>query len=307
MTAHQHTNSQSAAKGSPFQPMLVILFCLLFTLAIALAGGQGGANVVIAGVTVPALMICVALSFAINWIVFLPSWLAQTEHFFDLTGSLCFISLSLLALTLSEAPDLRATLLTALVCLWAMRLGSFLFWRVRKDGSDGRFDAIKPVFSRFLVTWTIQAVWVFVTSAAALTAITSTQRVEMDTIAWVGVALWLIGFVMEVTADLQKRRFRSNPANHGRFITSGLWAWSRHPNYFGEIVLWLGIALVAAPVLQGWQLFSLISPVFVILLLTRVSGIPLLEARAQKRWGDDPEWHAYRQRTSRLIPRPPAA
>ncbi len=307
MTSTLNPDRQPARKTSLVQRLLVILFCVLFTLAIALAGSQGGATVMIAGNTVPILMLCAALSFAINWVIFFPSWLAQTEHYFDLTGSVCFISLSLLALMLSPAADLRATILAMLVCLWALRLGSFLFLRVRQDGSDGRFDAIKPVFSRFLVTWTVQAVWVFVTSAAALTAITSAERVAMDLLSWLGVVLWLTGFGIEVTADRQKRRFRSDPANSGRFIQSGLWAWSRHPNYFGEIVLWLGVALVAAPALQGWQLLALISPVFVILLLTRVSGIPLLEARARQRWGHDPEWQAYQQRTSRLIPRPPAS
>jgi steroid 5-alpha reductase family enzyme len=114
-----------------------------------------------------------------------------------------------------------------------------------------------------------------------------------------------VGFLFEAVADDQKRRFRANPANEGRFIASGLWAWSRHPNYFGEITLWFGIALVALPALSGWQYATLISPVFVYLLLTRISGIPLLEARAKKRWGDEPAFQAYRARTPVLFPRPP--
>jgi protein-S-isoprenylcysteine O-methyltransferase Ste14 len=113
------------------------------------------------------------------------------------------------------------------------------------------------------------------------------------------------GFLLEIVADRQKRRFKADPANAGKFISSGLWAWSRHPNYFGEILLWLGVAMVAAPVLSGWQLVSLISPVFVVLLLTRVSGIPLLEARSDKRWGSEPEYQSYKLNTPVLIPRPP--
>jgi steroid 5-alpha reductase family enzyme len=134
---------------------------------------------------------------------------------------------------------------------------------------------------------------------------TSTERPPFGVLGWLGFALWLVGFLFEAVADDQKRRFRANPANEGRFITSGLWAWSRHPNYFGEITLWFGIALIALPALSGWQHATLISPVFVYLLLTRISGIPLLEARAKKRWGDEPAFREYKARTPVLFPRPP--
>ena len=127
----------------------------------------------------------------------------------------------------------------------------------------------------------------------------------MDLFAAVGLAVWAIGFGIEVVADRQKREFRRQPGNRGRFITTGLWAWSRHPNYFGEITLWTGVALLAAPVLSGWQYLTLVSPLFVYLLLTRVSGIPLLEARAEERWGSDPAYRAYRDRTPPLFLRPP--
>jgi steroid 5-alpha reductase family enzyme len=105
-------------------------------------------------------------------------------------------------------------------------------------------------------------------------------------------------------ADRQKSAFRSDPANAGRFISSGLWAWSRHPNYFGEIVLWVGVALIALPVLSGWQHVTLVSPLFVYLLLTRISGIPPLERRAEEKWGDDPAYRAYVERTPVLWLRP---
>ena len=101
----------------------------------------------------------------------------------------------------------------------------------------------------------------------------------------------------------QKRRFRADPANKGQFIHTGLWARSRHPNYFGEIVLWIGIAIITLPVLRGWHWVTLISPVFVTLLLTRVSGIPLLEKRADERWGGQEDYETYKVRTPVLIPR----
>jgi len=141
--------------------------------------------------------------------------------------------------------------------------------------------------------------------AAALAAVTSTHRQPLGWWAAGGTAIWALGLAVEAIADLQKSRFRALPANRGRFIATGLWAWSRHPNYFGEIVLWIGVALVALPVLRGWQLVTLISPLFVAVLLTRISGVPILERRADETWGGQDEYEAYKRRTPVLIPRPP--
>ena len=167
-------------------------------------------------------------------------------------------------------------------------------------------DAIKPSFMRFLNAWTLQGLWVTLTLAAALAAITSTVRKDLGVVALLGSLIWAAGFTIEAAADLQKSRFRADAANRGQFIHKGLWAWSRHPNYFGEIVLWIGVAVIALPVLQGWQYVTLISPLFVFLLLTRVSGVPPLEKRADEKWGGQEDYEAYKKRTPVLIPRPPA-
>ena len=167
------------------------------------------------------------------------------------------------------------------------------------------FDRIKTDPLRFFMTWTLQGLWVLLTMACALAIITGSERRSLGWVAIIGIVVWVVGFAIEVVADQQKSIFKTTPANEGRFITSGLWAWSRHPNYFGEITLWTGIAIMALPVLSGWRWVTLISPVFVVLLLTRVSGIPMLEARAEKLWGDDEEFQTYTQSTPVLIPRPP--
>lgn len=289
-------------KNNTIKHLLIILTVLLIAALVAVAGGQG--SITVAGW--PLFALCAVLAFVIQWLAFIPAWKAQTEKFYDLTGSLTFISLTLVALLLSPEPDARSLLLVLLVLVWAIRLGSFLFLRIRKEGSDGRFDEIKPVFTRFLLTWTLQGLWVFLTLSAALVVITASVRVPLEFFAFAGLLVWLTGFSLEVIADAQKRRFRNDPANAGRFINTGLWAWSRHPNYFGEILLWLGVTLIAVPVLSGWQWVIIISPVFVTLLLTRVSGIPMLEARAAKRWGNDPEYQLYLATTSRLVPLPPS-
>ena len=273
---------------------------ILIGLGIAWAGSQGGASV--AGI--PIFALSVGLAFAIQWLAFIPAYLLQNESFFDLTGSITYISVTAIAVLLSPLADGRSILLLALVVIWAARLGTFLFRRIRKAGKDARFDDIKPSFTRFLMTWTVQGLWVTFTLAAALAAITTTTRKELGLVAVIGLLVWVFGFAIEVAADSQKSRFRADPKNKGKFIDSGLWAWSRHPNYFGEIMLWVGVSIIAWPILRGWQWATLISPVFVALLITRISGVPMLEKRADEKWGGQEDYEAYKERTPVLIPWP---
>ena len=279
----------------------VLIVVVLIAGGLAWAGSQGG---LMAG-RAPAFALIVAVAFVIQWVAFVPAFLKQTEHFFDLTGSLTFMVSILLALILSGRVDARSLLLAALVIIWAARLGSFLFTRVRRNGADDRFDEIKPDVMRFFNIWTIQGLWVSLTLAAALAAVTSTRTVGLDVFAVVGLIVWIVGFAIEAVADQQKTAFRADPANKGSFITSGLWSWSRHPNYFGEILLWVGVAIIAFPVLTGWQYVTLISPLFVFALITRVSGVPQLEKKAETKWGGQPDYEAYKTRTSTLVPFPP--
>jgi len=268
---------------------------------VALAGSSGAKSA--AGIGIHWWV--AAAAFGVNWLAFVPSYLRRTEHYYDLVGSLTYLSTTLLALVLARPVDGRAWLLFALIVVWAGRLGFFLFRRVKSAGKDGRFDVIKQSWSRFLFAWTTQGLWVIFTAAAAHAAIASSNPKPIGAWAIGGLAIWLLGFGIEAVADAQKNAFRADPANQGRFITTGLWAWSRHPNYFGEITLWVGIALIAFPVLSSWQYMTLLSPVFVFLLLTRVSGIPMLERRADKRWGGQPDYEDYKATTPVLMLRPP--
>lgn len=272
---------------------------ILIGFIVAFAGSQGGTE--FGGIPIFALM--VGFAFLLQWVVFIPAYIFQTEKYFDLTGSITYISVITLALFLSSNMDARAILLFSLVVIWAFRLGTFLFNRIQKSGKDDRFDKIKPFFIRFLNVWTIQGLWVTFTIAAALVAITTTIRKELDLFAIMGFLIWAIGFTIEVVADFQKSRFNGNLQNKGKFIKTGLWSRSRHPNYFGEIMLWVGVSVIALPILQGWQWVALISPIFVTLLLTRVSGVPLLESKADKKWGGQEDYEAYKKRTPVLIPR----
>ncbi|KQQ67245.1 DUF1295 domain-containing protein [Microbacterium sp. Leaf320] len=281
--------------------LIAIIVALVIGALVALAGSQGGAT--LGGV--PLFALAVAAAYAIQILAFIPAMILRTERFFDLTGSLTFLAISVALVLLTPKPDARSWILAAMVILWAARLGSFLAMRVHKAGSDGRFDEIKGSPVRFLQVWVIQGAWVSITAAAAWIAI-STDAGARAPIGWltvVGIIVWALGLVIEIVADAQKSAFRADPANKDEFIRTGLWSRSRHPNYFGEIVLWVGVFLTAAPVLAGWQWVAILSPLFVILLLTRVSGIPLLEARAEKKWGDRADYIEYRENTPSLIPR----
>ena len=270
---------------------------------LAWAGSQHGAQ----AFGLPVFLLCGVFSYVVNWLVFAHAWATHSERFFDLTGSIVYVVMVCSALVLSGASDIRALALAGCIVVWAARLGPFLFLRIKQAGDDRRFRKLKYSFPMFLMTWTLQGTWVFITASCALAAITAGVTLPIGIQFFLGFAMWIVGFVIEIVADGQKSRFRAEPANQGSFITSGLWAWSRHPNYFGEIVLWTGIAVMAAPVLVGAQHVTLIAPLFVVLLLTRISGIPLLERRAKQRWGDDERFQAYMRNTPAVMLWPPSS
>lgn len=280
--------------------LAAVVASVLVAAAVAWAAGRG--SVEAAGVPVP--VIGAAVAFAVNWAAFVPAYAARTERYYDLVGSLTYLGLIACGVGLAD-PDPRGWLLAGLVGVWTLRLGSFLFLRIHRAGSDRRFDEVKQEFGSFLTAWTLQALWAFLTCCCALAAITAVDGRPLGAWAAVGGALWVLGFGIEVAADRQKSAFRRDPANVDRFISSGLWAWSRHPNYCGEVVLWTGVALIALPGLTGWQYVTLVSPLFVYLLLARGSGIPPLERRAEAKWGSDPAYRAYVDRTPVLWLRSP--
>ncbi len=282
--------------------LIAIIVAIIITLSVAIAAGQNAA-ITDDGISIFVIAACIALG--VNWLAFIPANIMQTERFYDLTGAATYLSVIIAASILSGPLDLRAMIVAILVIVWALRLGSFLFMRIHKAGGDNRFDEIKVKPMRFLTAWTLQGTWVLLTSASALAIITTTQRQEMDIFAMVGLVIWVIGFAIEVIADRQKSAFKAKAENQGRFINVGLWSYSQHPNYFGEIMLWTGITIMSLPLLLGLQWVTLISPIFVIFLLTKVSGIPTLAASAKKRWGDDKDYQAYRAKTNLLIPMPP--
>ncbi len=272
---------------------------VLIALGLAWAGSQNGET----AFGLPLFTWAVAAAFVIQWLAFIPAFIFQTEKFYDLIGSLSYISITILLVVFSPGVSAREVLVMVLILIWAGRLGTFLVRRIHKAGKDGRFDELKPHFFRFLNAWTLQGLWISFTSSAAWIVITSRSSREFDYFAGIGLLIWLIGFSLEAIADWQKSRFIADPANKGNFIDVGLWSRSRHPNYFGEITIWTGMAVIALPIFTGWQWIGLISPVFVAILLTRISGVPILEKRADEKWGGQADYQKYKKKTPVLIPK----
>ena len=241
----------------------------------------------------------ILLIFSIQWICFIPAFIFQTEKFFDLMGSVTYLTAIFTVLYITDTRNISDYIIVACIALWAIRLGSFLFMRIRKAGEDRRFRDIKPNFTRFFMTWTLQGMWVSMCLLCVLTAISS--GIITNSIFYFGVVIFTLGFIIEVIADYQKTVFRKNIGNKDKFISTGLWAYSRHPNYFGEILLWFGIAIMSFSSLNGLQYLTLISPIFVYILLVYISGIRILENNGYKKWGHLESYKEYLQNTPRLF------
>ena len=243
----------------------------------------------------------ILLIFCIQWVSFIPAFIFQTEKFYDLTGSITYLTAVFYTLYVTGSNNLSDLIIVACVAVWAIRLGSFLFMRIHKAGEDRRFRTIKPNFTRFLMTWTLQGMWVSMCLLCVLTALSSYSGVIMNSIFFIGLIVFILGLSIEIIADYQKTVFRRNIENKDKFITTGLWSLSRHPNYFGEILLWTGVAVMSISSLQGLQFITLISPIFVYILLVYISGIRILEDQARKKWGHLDSFKEYLKNTPRLF------
>ena len=279
-----------------------IALCILLAYLVAIAASVDG--IFFSGI--PIILLCAIVSFVTHWMIAVPSLITSSEKYFDFTGmvaTLLVVLTAMFALLSSGAEaSIRSVFVASFVSVWTLRLGIFLYKRIVKAGEDSRFRDIKKSIPKFLMTWTLSALWVFLTTVNAITLIALNPLEPIGIFFIMGALLWLLGFGFEVIADRQKKYFSEQPKNEGRFITQGLWSVSRHPNYFGEIILWAGIAIISLPFLSGWQYVTLVSPVFVFLLLTRISGLPFLEDKAEKKWGEDKDYIEYKKRTPILVP-----
>ncbi|MDC3113383.1 DUF1295 domain-containing protein [Gammaproteobacteria bacterium] len=249
----------------------------------------------------------VILAFLIQWVAFIPAYLFQTEKFYDLTGSLTYLTVIWFVYLSSNQVgevNFQNLIVTVLISIWAIRLGSFLFSRIHKDGEDKRFRSIKTSPSQFFMTWTLQGMWVSICSMCAITGISSSEGLVLNPLFHLGFILFLIGFSIEVIADHQKTVFRAIKENKDKFISTGLWSKSQHPNYFGEILLWSSIAIMSFSSLSGTQYLTMISPIFTYVLLVYISGVRMLDDMGNKKWGHLEEYKQYKQNTPVLFIKP---
>ena len=277
--------------------LIITAVTLLFVVLIAYLSGLEGNYIF----TIPLLVFLVCVIILIQWLMFLPSYLKSTEHYFDITGSITFITVSVLAFILSDNKNIRSILLTLLIIVWATRLGVFLLKRVKAAGSDGRFDDLKD-FSTFFMVWNLQALWITFTLLSSLIIFTSNHSGNLEIYDYIGIITWISGLFIEVVADKQKSDFKNDISNKNKFISTGLWKYSRHPNYLGEIILWTGITIIAIPLFSGWSWLGLISPAFVFIMLKFISGVRILESRADMKWGKDKEYLKYKNSTPEIFP-----
>ena len=246
----------------------------------------------------------VMLAFLIQWVAYIPAYIFQTEKFYDLTGSLSYLTVIWFVFFSSNnlsGLNIQNLIVVTLISIWAIRLGTFLFGRIHKDGEDKRFRTIKTSASQFFMTWTLQGMWVSICTMCAITAISSSQGIIANALFYLGLVFFIVGFAIEVVSDQQKSAFRAVPENKEKFITSGLWSKSQHPNYFGEILLWSAIALLSISSLNGTQYLTLISPIFTYVLLVYISGVRMLDDMGNKKWGHLEEYKEYKRNTPTLF------
>lgn len=247
------------------------------------------------------LLIAFIIIFALNMTAYLWAFRKQTDHLTDLTYNLSFF---LLAIILwfkgGDFGDLKNVLL-AMVLLWSFRLGIYLFTRIKRIGSDERFDAFRESRKGFFKFWLLQSVSIWILSLPFI-IVFSKGQIESGIVHMIGGGIWFLGWILESIADQQKAIFKKKEENKGKFIKIGLYKFLQYPNYTGEILCWIGIFIFCAPYLNGVEWLAIVSPLWIICLLVFISGIPLLEKSSQEKYGHLPEFSGYKSKTKKLIP-----
>lgn len=252
------------------------------------------------------ILITLLFSLVFNILMFIPAFIWKTDKLTDLSYSITFIAISVWLLATNQ-PSLIATILILMICVWAIRLGAFLFIRIRKQTKDSRFDGMREDFLKFLKFWVLQGVSVWIIMMPIILFFqnpnTTPNKTSIFFVA-VGFVIWLIGLLIESFADFQKYIFKQNPENKEKWISTGLWKKTRHPNYLGEITLWIGVYIFAFPFLTDAQsTIALISPFFIFVLLKYISGVPLLEKSADSKWGQNPDYTTYKAKSGIILPK----
>ena len=273
----------------------IIFLCCIYLLSFL------GTSIESTIISVNSFSFLLLVSLIIQIIFFIPSFIMKTERIYDLIGSSTYIVVTIIAYLSVENKTITDTVLFLFIIIWGLRLGLYLFKRIQRDSHDIRFAKAKKNFFWFFQYWMGQALWVSITSCAAIIAILKPENNTLNIYGIIGVSIWIVGFSLEVVADYQKNSFKKIQNTNSNFISTGLWSRSRHPNYFGEITLWVGIYLISFSSLTEIEYLTIISPIFVYLLLTRMSGINMLEKIADERYSHLSEYQEYKKNTPVLF------
>ena len=237
----------------------------------------------------------------INLIGLIWAYTRQSDKLTDLIYGMSFFIMTMFSFLNKGDYSFPKILLTVMISLWSLRLAIYLFLRINKIKKDARFDVMRKQFKRLARFWFLQTVTILIIALPVIIFLAK-DGVSLGVISWIGASIFFIGFCIEAIADNQKFRFKNNLATKDTFISSGLWKYSRHPNYFGEILCWIGVFLYGMPFLAGWEWLAILSPLWIIFLLVKVSGIPLLEKSADKKYGGDESYERYKKETPVLVP-----
>lgn len=246
------------------------------------------------------------ISMLIQAVFFFIAFSFQTDKVTDFSYGLSFIALLFYLLSQRSFSDLFVIVLSAMVLIWAIRLISYLFTRILKIGKDDRFDEMRSKPLKFASFWILQGISVWVIMLPVIFFMTSYSEIGSRNITFmiIGLIVWLLGISIETISDMQKFKFKNDPANKGRWVNIGLWKCSRHPNYFGEILCWWGVFVYVIPFLEGFGYLTIVGPIYITLLLLFVSGVPLIEKKYDERYKDNKEYQKYKRETNLLIPWP---
>jgi steroid 5-alpha reductase family enzyme len=238
-------------------------------------------------------------------LIFILAIIRKDNSIVDSAWGMGFVLVALVSLDYTNGPVLRSLVVTALVGIWGGRLAWHIWRRNRGHGEDFRYARWRREWGRWFLLrsyfqiYMLQGILLF-TIAYPILLINRSRTPGFTLLDGAGILIWTAGFLFEAIGDRQLARFKQDPAHRGRIMTEGLWSWTRHPNYFGESVMWWGIFIVALNVPGGWT--AICSPLVITLLLTKVSGVPMLE----KKYAENAEFQAYARRTPAFFPRIPS-
>lgn len=242
------------------------------------------------------------LLFETFWFLF--AWARGRNDVADVAWGFGFVVVAGVSLAMGDANAPRGLLVSALVLAWGARLALHIHARNAKRGEDPRYRQWREAWGRwfllrsFFQIYVLQGTLLVIVAIPIIFANTSaeTSWTIMDGL---GLSVWLFGFIFESVGDWQLLKFMRNPANKGKLMTTGLWRFTRHPNYFGEVTLWWGVWLIVCAIPNGWM--TLVGPLTITFLILKVSGIPMLE----QHYAGRADFEAYKRSTSIFLPLPP--